>query len=333
MTALLEELERLAADVEIHSRTSFSFRARRIEGEGGDGDAAGTDTLSPRTREMLERLLYSALHVREPVLEGVPSIALDWNGAQAFIDRLSSANQGTGTWQSGWRVHGVAADGRIVAEKYGLKFRVRPGNFRPPGKRATARQSGYVRIGREFRELVPGFYMALGNADDEDDTSAECLRVYWHLRADGAVPLTSRLTTRLNDAGIPFRFKVVSDPLRFRRTDAAVLYIAPAHVNAAWPILKALSGGIREFLRPEVSAFVKRLAPGIGLAEDPRDGSSFGQHRCRVLVAALASPAFAAAQGVAARRDVVVRGIRDAGLNERAFHLQPESVDRFPAFT
>ncbi|HXN36564.1 MAG TPA: T3SS effector HopA1 family protein, partial [Solirubrobacteraceae bacterium] len=39
-------------------------------------------------------------------------------------------------------------------------------------------------------------------------------------------------------------------------------------------------------LRPATPAFTKQLAPGLGLAEDPGDGQSFGMHRTLLLARA-----------------------------------------------
>ena len=46
---------------------------------------------------------------------------------------------------------------------------------------------------------------------------------------------------------------------------------------------------------------VKRLAPGVGLAEDPGDGSSFGEHRGRLLAGILAEPEWSALGSIAER--------------------------------
>src|SRR6185369_10898498 len=40
-------------------------------------------------------------------------------------------------------------------------------------------------------------------------------------------------------------------------------------------------------LRPDPPMFTRRLAPGLGLAEDPQNGMSFGQSRCRLVVQGL----------------------------------------------
>jgi hypothetical protein len=40
-------------------------------------------------------------------------------------------------------------------------------------------------------------------------------------------------------------------------------------------------------MRPGTPVFTKFLAPGLGLAEDPGQGDSFGQHRCRLLADAM----------------------------------------------
>ena len=44
---------------------------------------------------------------------------------------------------------------------------------------------------------------------------------------------------------------------------------------------------LAEHLRPDTPLFTKQLAPGLGFAEDPGDGGSFGMHRCRLLAEAI----------------------------------------------
>ena len=87
---------------------------------------------------------------------------------------------------------------------------------------------------------------------------------------------------------------------------------------------------LRNALMPGTPAFTKRLAPGLGLAEDFGDGGSFGLHRCGLL-----------AEGVVAAREggrgadderlaVVVEHLRAAGVDPDAPYLRPGSTDDYP---
>ena len=134
---------------------------------------------------------------------------------------------GNGTWQGGWTARHIEADGRIVAERNGVRFWVPPEEYRSLGGAVTIDRPGAVRIPKEYFELASGFYLAHGNADDTRD-AGNTVRVYWHLAPTGAARLVGLMTHHLNQAGIGFQLKVLGEPLRYHRTDPAVLYLARA---------------------------------------------------------------------------------------------------------
>ena len=82
---------------------------------------------------------------------------------------------------------------------------------------------------------MPGFYCAIGDGDEDDarDAPAPLVRFYWHLTARAAVPYMAAITGRLNQRGIPFRTKVLSDPNGYGRADAGVLYLERRQASAA----------------------------------------------------------------------------------------------------
>ena len=269
--------------------------------------------------------LYSALHCRVSTAGSPDAGFTNWTGARDFADRLSAANGGSGTWQRGWTGHGVEADGRIVAERHGVRFRVAPEEYRPgDGDGAAA-----VRIPKEHFELIPGFYLAHGDADDTRD-DGHTVRLYWHIAPAGAERLVRLATHLLNRAGIGFQLKLVSEPLRYDRTDPAVLYLARPDYPRAEPVLREIHREMKRWLRSTVSLLVKRMAPGVGLAEDPGDGSSFGEHRCRLLAGIVTDPAWT---GSDAERDALLgAGLAAQGHALDRIYLNPGSSDDWARF-
>jgi HopA1 effector protein family len=61
------------------------------------------------------------------------------------------------------------------------------------------------------------------------------------------------------------------------------MYIRKEAYPAVVNLLGRIYPLIAPFLKPGTPVFTKPLAPGIGLAEDPGQAESFGQHRCRLL--------------------------------------------------
>jgi hypothetical protein len=296
-TALLSSL----LSVRVHSSSEFELLGRRH---------SGTE---------LAEMLYGALHCRMPARGSPDSGFTNWTGARDFVDRLSAANCGSGTWQSGWTAQAFEADGRIVAERHGVRFWVPPDEYRP----------GAVRIPKEHFELVTGFYLAHGDADDTRD-AGDTIRIYWHISPLGAERLMELVTGHLNRAGIGFQLKLLGEPLRYHRTDPAVLYLARADYPKAAPMLGDVLREMTPWLRSTVSLLVKRMAPGVGLAEDPGDGSSFGEHRCRLLGGIASEPEWGRLAFDAERADFLTSRLAAQGYDLDRLYLNPGSADDLP---
>jgi hypothetical protein len=79
-----------------------------------------------------------------------------------------------------------------------------------------------------------------------------------------------------------------------------------------------------------VSLLVRRMAPGVGLAEDPGDGSSFGEHRCRLLAGIVTQAAW---NGSDAKREaLLVAGLAAHGYALDRIWLNPGSSDDWAPF-
>lgn len=203
-----------------------------------------------------------------------------------FIETLSKANTGHGTWEPGWEVRKIEGNGQLAAYKDGLTLWISPKQFLlyDDGEIAIGKK-GYIAMVKEFRTLLPGFYMA--NGDAPLDQTPPLTRIYWNVDSQDAALLLNVLTRELNNEDIPFQFKILSDPGTFYRMDAGVLYISKRHLEKSKNALKNIYGRTRKTFKPETSLFCKRLAPGVSLAEDPKNGESFGQHRTRLLAEAM----------------------------------------------
>ncbi len=212
--------------------------------------------------------------------------ALPVTDARTFVAGLESANTGSGTWSSGWTELHRHGDTVVVHdERLDLALWVTPADV------CHHRDGGVsLRLPAQLPDWSPGFWLALGNAPFGDRTEPQ-VRFYWNMRPDGAAMLVSEATKRLNDAGIPFRLKVLADPSRYTRCDAGVLYLPEQAVKAALPIVQAVYAQVRHELKPAVPALTKRLAPGLATADDPGGNESFGSQRCRLLASAIVAAA------------------------------------------
>src|SRR5262249_34423205 len=141
------------------------------------------------------------------------------------------------------------------------------------------------------------------------------LRLYWNLRPATAVRLMELATSALNAAEIPFRLKVVNDPQRYNRCDAGVLYVNKADYPAVRPIVEHIYAELAPGLKAATPAFTKVLAPGLGLAEDPGDGGSFGHHRCHPLAEGIVRAHELGRKSVETRLEVVELCFNEAGIS------------------
>jgi hypothetical protein len=276
------ELREIVSAVQIRSPRSFSVVGEIIEiaPKEHDGDAV---------ESRLATALYQRMYCRPE--SGRVGQSADTRAMRVFVDDLSRANQGRGAWESGWIVKVVEQDGTLVVHRRqdDLTLWASPEQYRSVHGNIAVGSIGRLRIGKELREMFPGYYVILGDADQGDDTgsSVAVARFYWHLTASAAPALINELTRRFNAAGIAFHAKVLSDPAAYLRADAGVLYVARKDLATAMDLLPVLHRSVSSLLRHTTPMFTKRLARGLAAADDPGDGGSFGQHRCQLIAEGL----------------------------------------------
>lgn len=269
----------------IETPTSFSWFGEPVAPLPAEVVAQmGAEGARVYLRDRLRDRLYGSFYCTgRAVSQQRSGTAIRPHGASAFIDSLSQANCGAGSREAGWKVLRAEADGRLVVERHGLSLWVRPDEVSGDATEPDAEVS--VRMPSELLRLSPGFYMALG--DEDLGGEGGCVRHYWHLSSRGGEALIAAGTRLFNEAGLPFRLKVLIDPDLYRRCDAGVLYTPKRLQPEVSAILPALRDAVAEHLRPGAPALTKPLGEGIGVAEDPPDGDSFGMDRCGLLAEAM----------------------------------------------
>jgi Lantibiotic modifying enzyme len=140
---------------------------------------------------------------------------------------------------------------------------------------------------KELKAISPGFYLALGDVVLYQSNDSPLVRIYLNLSPNGAIRFVSVATSEFNLAQLPFRLKVINQPGQFYRCDTVVLYIKKDDYDRIRNILEKTYSRFSEFLRNESPLFTKPVSRGIGVAEDPGLGSSFGLHRCGILAEAI----------------------------------------------
>jgi hypothetical protein len=241
-----------------------------------------TDFQKQSLLETLGNHLYQIFHCKQNINQQIFTNQ-NYFDNRNFVELLSNANTGIGTWDPGWEVSKIENNGRfIVVKKNDLNLWIFPYQFNPfDSDQIRVGKKGYILMVKEFRELLPGFYMANGNISLDEHTSI--VRIYWNIVSDGAIYLMKSLTTELNRAMIPFQFKILNNTNYFIRADAGVLYLNKKDLEKSTGALSKIYNNIKSFLKVDTPLFAKRLATGISFAEDPQNGESFGQNRSRIL--------------------------------------------------
>lgn len=319
MSPYRAQIADLIAAFEIRSERSYAWLGQLFEGPeaGGRGTTPGLS--------WIERRLHARIY-GDWYLTGGPapassqaSWALDVP-APRVTDRLSAANGGHGAPQPGWTVLGQE-DGRIVVSRDGLRVRALPEEIGELGHGTGPGASVTLLLPKERRGASAAFYTLLGDAGAAEVEELD--RHYLNVRAAGAVMLVSTVSARLNAARVPFRLKTVDDARSPARADAAVLYTSRQDRAAVRALVEEIRHVLASVLRPSVPALTLRRAAGVGFAEDPGGGESFGSHRCGILVRAAVSSWRTGETSAAARLARIDSAFRERGLDLDRPYLGP----------
>jgi hypothetical protein len=208
------------------------------------------------------------------------SIAQPTGERPEIMAKVRAAHSATERFETGWMAGAIGHLGAVVAIREGEEL-----HLYPPDYVNLTRLAAPVRVGdslavtkrRDVAEPQDGWWLTWGASGPAP--TAPMLRVYWNSGAEGVVALVRAITTVLEDLDLPYTMKCPADTALFGRTDAVVLYLAPDVWSAAKAGLRGAYERTAAHIRPAVPPLTLRLAQGVALAEDPSDGSSFGQSR------------------------------------------------------
>ncbi|WP_168880029.1 T3SS effector HopA1 family protein [Rhizobium sp. P28RR-XV] len=288
------------------------------------------------TRSQMVRALQDDLYVQLYVrpTQAAPS-HVNTFAQRSLVNTLSSVNGGRGGWESGWIMveQSKGRDGYAAMRKDGVTFMVPRNDIRGHSGHLQAGELCRVRIGKEIRNLMPGYYIAIGDGDPGHGTRASAsvnpalMRLYWHLTAQGAVPFIESVTKHLNSARVPFRAKVLNAAEAYCRADAGVLYLERRWYRQSTDLLACVYRDVATVLRAETPMFARPIENGLAAAEDPANGLSFGQDRCHIVAGALWDAFAQGKTSVHARALAITAAMRAADLNPLRPHLGPRSQD------
>jgi hypothetical protein len=191
-------------------------------------------------------------------------------------------------WEPGWVVVRTAATGACEAGRDGRLRRLYIGqyaNLARPGAPVSPGDAVAVPPLVEWIDEQSGFWCMQSYLGEPASAPGRLMRIYWSVDCRDVFPVLSRVSTMLGDHR--FSLKCSSRAAGFTRVDSLVVYVE----RAAWAdLLDPICAAARQLashLRPSVPPLTLPLGMGVACAEDPGNGESFGQHRCRLLVPGL----------------------------------------------
>jgi len=330
---IIEELLEILRAITVQSAESFSFAGKDF---GPLDPSRSLWQVAPAKNPLVAQLaqqLYSHAYCRK--FNGrLADDAYDPNTVMAddILAELSSANSGRERWDVGWQVQRLMPSAQIIAYKGGLARLLWPGEFvSHEGPGVPVREGSRISVfaPRESTTMQPGFYFIFSEtvSDQQDDYSL--LRFYWHISDATAPKLVQLISHEFNRFQIPFRLKSLAARAFYRRSDAAVLYVNKRFYRLSTELLSDIHDQIREGLGPDTPLFTKRLAPGLGLAEEPGNGESFGQNRCRILAESIWSSHEKNLHSEPERLEEARKHFASKGLALDAPYLNPGSTDKY----
>ena len=324
-----DQLRSLLAVSSVRSDYSFSWFDKTVTVVPARLRAALNESqLHAAFEQALADVLYTSFYCHgkpQPQRVGPAPAAIR---SDAFRHRLIKGLDGNEGWEGGWTQLIESSPDRqgerTTVTRHGLTLWVEPERVR-----TTKPPLAEVRMPRVRPNYSPGFLFLLGERDIPP-TTRNLLRIYWNLSPAIAADWFQETSLGLDKAGIGHHLKVLDEPSAYVRCDAGVLYVALDDYASALPVLQTQYRRVAERMHLAVPALTLELAPGVGVAIAPRDGNSFGQHRCRTLAKAQLAAHGAGATGTGQRFDHIVESLAASGVDiVRPYRLRD---DADPAF-
>ncbi|MFZ6640119.1 T3SS effector HopA1 family protein [Undibacterium sp. TC4M20W] len=320
--SMREELNGIYAALQIHNQQSYAL------GSNTPIPVTSTGAQTSPAQALITAInnsLYGMYYVRDAAGEAaLPS--------QNLVANLSQANQTSDRWDPGWKIYQQSPDGRVMIQKGERSRTAMAGEYAAnkwPGMPAQAGELVNLRVYPGTADMQQGFYYAFGSNLSDQFDDYELIRFYFNVPAHAAAELLYGLTAQLNRYALPFRYKTLVDASAYRRADAAVLYIAKRHYAMVAALMQDLHASLGSKLRVATPMFCKTLMSGIGVAEEPGTGESFGMHRCRLVAEGMVDAWLAGSQSVNARADAVQKRFAASGIDMRTPYLNRNSVNLF----
>ncbi|MCS7466665.1 T3SS effector HopA1 family protein [Stieleria sp. ICT_E10.1] len=305
---LQDRLLAIAKRLEIISDCAFAFSGKVHQVDPAVASPLQGSPATPREKliDALTLVVYFSAYCRDPD-EAPYSVPADLMPDPWFVERLSRANQTRGTSGPAW---GPVWQSLPVWQ--GLNER-------------QMQPLDVIGLTREDRTCLPYYYFAFSETLPNQHEHGNQVRFYFHCDQHSVFDVITALTLCLNRSLVPFRIKCLNHPRLFGRRDALVLYVEKPHVDFVIRCVNDLVDQSAFRLSPGIPLFTKAIRPGIGIAEDPGDGQSFGQNVSRLLAESLINADASNDLHAPKVLEHIETHFRCAGIELEQAHLRPGS--------
>jgi len=274
-------------------------------------DSAGQQADYPSVVEQLSLWLYATWYsVPDPSADTPHTIF----GRSHLVSALRAAVPACARWQREWVVVQSAPDGSCVAGKQGRTRQLRPGdyaNLARPGMPVMPGDNIAVTELLSWVEEQKGFWCAQSLIGEP---APPLVRLYWSAAQDQIGFVLREVAGVLERLAIPYALKCPIRAVDYARVESLIVYLGGETWSGAASAVTETAEKAGVHLRESVPPLTLRIARGVAFAQDPGDGQSFGQSRCR----ALASGVLALLDGNWSPADaltVLVDALRAAGID------------------
>lgn len=207
-----------------------------------------------------------------------------------LVQVLRAVDATAHTWETGWTVDRAHPDGRVIARR--------------GGEVRMADRCDYVVVGAPGSAACVGDEIEVAGRRDRIDPDGDwwrtagrrwrftrpvpgIVRVYWNIGLEMLPVLVGQLTGLLAGSDRPWMAKAATAPDAHVRADATVLYLHHDLLVDVRSGLDEIVDAVGPGLVDGVPPLSLPIARGVAVALEPGDGSSFGEHRARLVVQAL----------------------------------------------
>nr|ADN13336.1 conserved hypothetical protein [Gloeothece verrucosa PCC 7822] len=249
---------------------------------------------------------------------------VDWE----FCTTLHHNNQGQGSFFPNFQVIRKDSDGSLAVQNLGVILNIEPKRHLP-SEQQLADVGDTVAIAMPSHQLRLGYYVAVGNAISPPGKQA--ILLYYNFSPEGAFTIMKKLTTGLNELGVFFNFLVRYNPVDYGGHYSAFLRFYKEEYAQVAQVSENIYRNNQSYFKISIPAFTKKLAPGLGLAEDPEKPFYFmedcSMNRCQIITNALLEAHQKNNESPQARMKYIIKHFEEIGIDLEHPYLNPGSED------